>query len=117
MAPPATQECPARGNGSGSDCARARSPPISQRPRMRINRIGRAGALRVEGVLAGDLAAMSRLARSWGGAGTTLGDLAGRWSAHATVQEVDDGWQLGGKLDVPELLLPASKADRSRRRS
>jgi len=83
---------------------------------VRIAGIGRGGAMRVDAALAGDLAALGRVVRSWDGA--ILGDPAGRWSAHATLQEVDDGWQIGGKLEIPELVLSATATrGRSRGRS
>ena len=67
---------------------------------LRIAGIGRPKGLRVDGALSGDLAALGRLAASWGG--PSLGPLTGRWSAHTTLQEGDEGWHLGAQFDVPK---------------
>jgi translocation and assembly module TamB len=67
---------------------------------LRIAGLGRPRALRVDGAFTGDLKALGRLAASWGG--PAGGGLSGPWSARGLVQEADDGWQLGGQLDLPD---------------
>jgi translocation and assembly module TamB len=81
---------------------------------LRISGIGKAGGLRVEGALAGDLAAVGRLASSWGLMARNH-DLNGPWSAHASLRPADDGWLVAAKLDIRELYHPPD--DRARLRS
>jgi translocation and assembly module TamB len=67
---------------------------------LRIAGLGRSKALRVDGGLTGDLNALGRLAASWGGPAAT--GLSGPWSARGLVQEAEDGWQFGARVDLPE---------------
>jgi translocation and assembly module TamB len=78
----------------------ASAPAIALSPDgLRIAGIGQPNALRVDGALSGDLAAVGRLIGSWGG--PALGPLTGRWSAQTAVRETDGSWQFGGQINVP----------------
>lgn len=82
---------------------------------LRVAGIGRPGALRVDASMVGELASLGGLARDWGVTAPALADIAGHWGARATLREVQDGWQAGGALDVPALIVSAN--DPTRRRS
>lgn len=78
---------------------------------LRVSGIGQ-GKIEASLTLAGDVAALARSLRTAEAARDNT--LAGRWSARATAESLDDGTRLAGKIDLPQLSWGAAEASSRR---